>query len=250
MSEARVHVYLAQLGLGSRREIEDQIRLGRVKVNGKIAKLGQKVDPQQDQLSYRSRLIPPSKARQNLQLVLLHKPKGVISSLKDPQGRMGVVDLLPRRFSHLYPVGRLDLQSEGLILLTNDGDLALRLTHPRYEVPKVYEVKLRGNLDPKKIEHLEKGVRVGNEKWKGVRILDLKEVTRSGVPKFKLQIEIKEGKNRHIRKLFEALSCRVIELKRLKVGPLSLKGIPRGGYKVLSDSQRQRLRRDLGMEEA
>jgi len=246
MEEARVHVYLSRLGLGSRREIEDQIRQGRVKINGKIASLGQKIDPLQDQVQYRSRLVPKA-GQSKAVLVALHKPKGVISTVKDPERRTTVLDLLPKRFSHLYPVGRLDFQSEGLILLTNDGDLAYRLTHPRYEVPKLYEVKVRGNLGEKKIEHLEKGVKVGNQKWQGVRILDVKEVTREGTPKFKLRMELKEGKNRHIRKLFEALSCRVTDLKRLKIGSLSLKGIPKGEYRLLSKGQHLQLRKEVGI---
>jgi 23S rRNA pseudouridine2605 synthase len=249
MEEARIHVYIARLGLGSRREIEEQIRQGRVSINGKPAKLGQKVSPGADQIVYRSKLIPKAQSR-GLTLIALNKPKGVITSVKDPQGRKTVMDLVPKRFSHLYPVGRLDYQTEGLILLTNDGELALRLTHPRYETPKVYDVKIRGELTEKKLEHLEKGVRIGSEKWKGVKVVNHFDVTESGTPKYKIRIEVTEGKNRHIRKLFEAIACRVIDLRRVKVSGISLKGIPRGEFRVLSDAQRMRLRKELGLEQA
>lgn len=246
--ESRIHVYIARLGLGSRREVEEQIRQGKVRVNGKPAQLGQKINPASDQIVYRSKVLPKAQTK-DFSLVALNKPKGVISSVRDPQGRKTVLDLLPKRFRHLYPVGRLDLQSEGLMLLTNDGELALRLTHPRYETPKLYEVKIRGDLGEKKIEHLEKGVRVGREKWKGVKVLNVYDVTKSGTPKFKVRLEITEGKNRHIRKLFEAISCRVTDLRRIKISGVSVKGIARGEFRVLSNAQRLRLRKEVGLGE-
>lgn len=244
----RIHAYLAQLGLGSRREVEAAVEAGKVSINGKKAVVGQKVVPGMDSIKYRSKLVATKLSSKKARLYVLHKPRGVITTARDPFGRVTVMDLLPKRDrTKMFPIGRLDLNSEGLLLLTNDGELSHRLMHPSFEVSKVYEVKIRGNFTEKKIDHIRRGVMVENKKYKPAEILELRDVTSQGVKKFVVKIRVFEGKNHHVRKLFEALSCRVIRLKRLSIGSITLKGIPLGEARLLEDSRVKRLQEDLGI---
>lgn len=242
----RIHVYLARVGVGSRREIEKLIGEGKVQVNAKPARLGQKISPRHDQIRIRGKNIPLA-LQQKIVVAVVYKPRGVVSTVKDPQGRPTVAELLPKFLGRLFPIGRLDLQSEGLLLMTNDGDLALQLTHPRYEIPKTYEVKIRGELDAKKIEYLKKGVRLGSEKFQPVEVLSVREATREGMSKYVVVVRIREGKNHHLRKLFDAVRCRVIRLKRIGMGAYNLKGLARGGYRVLSRGEIEKLREGSGL---
>lgn len=241
----RVHVLLSRIGLGSRREIESWIRSGFVSINRKPAKLGQKVDPLRDELKVRGKSIN-LRATQAPKVIAVHKPRGVVTTSRDPEGRQTILDLV-QGFGRLFPVGRLDIMSEGLIFLTNDGNLAQHIAHPKYEVPKIYEVKIRGNLDDKKLEHLKKGISTSEGRLQGAEILNMKDVTRSGVKKFAVTVKIFEGKNHHVRKLFDAIKCRVIRLKRISIGPIGIKGIPRGGYKVLSTGDVLKLKKSVGL---
>jgi 23S rRNA pseudouridine2605 synthase len=245
MAQERIHVALAKHGFGSRRELEDWIRSGYIQVNGKPAKLGQKVDLATDLIRVRGKPLSFAKSRPSV-VIALHKPRGVVTTAKDPQGRTTVVDIVPREL-RLFPVGRLDLNSEGLILMTNDGDLAQHITHPKFEVEKIYEVKIRGNLDEKKLEYLKKGVTTADGKFKGAEILRVQDVTREGTKKYQVTLKVFEGKNHHVRKMFDAIRCRVIRLKRVMIGPIPLKGIPRGGFRVLSRTDVLKLRKAVGL---
>lgn len=242
----RLHVFLSRLGLASRREAEEWIRAGKVQVNGRVPKLGELVDPRKDHIKVKGKLIHHPRP-QRPQVIALHKPKGVITTVKDPQGRNTVMNLVPKK-PRLFPVGRLDANSEGLLLMTNDGELAHRLMHPQFEVPKIYEVKIRGNFDEKKIAHIQKGLKIGDEKFQAAEILDVRNVTKEGLPKYKVKIRVYEGKNHHVRRLFDALKCRVVKLKRIAFGPISLKGIPYGEFRVLSSAQIKKLRQAVGLE--
>lgn len=242
----KIHAYLARLGVGSRREIERQISEGRVQIDGKPAKLGQRIDPSSVQIRYAGSILPTS-IKASPVVCAVHKPRGIITTMKDPQGRMTVARLVPRSLGRLFPVGRLDLMSEGLLLMTNDGELAERLTHPRYKVPKVYEAKIRGHLDNSKIKFLERGVRTKDDAFGPVEVLQIRDVTKEGLPKAVVTIKIFEGQNHHVRRLFESVKCRVIRLNRIAMGTVQLKGIPRGSFKVLSSKQVQRLRKDVGL---
>jgi pseudouridine synthase len=244
-SAVRLHVFLAKQGVGSRRELESWIQKGLVQVNGKPARVGQKIEPASDKIKIRGKPIAIHKPSESVVLAL-HKPRGIVTTVKDPEGRKTVMDLIPK-MPRLFPVGRLDLQSEGLILMTNDGELALRMTHPRYEVDKVYDVKIRGQFDDKKLAFLKKGVRTDEGKFKGAEVLSLRDVTDTGVKKYLVTIKVFEGRNHHVRKMFDAVKCRVIRLKRISFGPISLKGIPRGGYRYLTRHQVQNLRQSLGL---
>lgn len=243
----RVHAYLAQLGYGSRRQIEALIEKGKIQINAKPAKLGQKLRPGEDEIRIRGKAV--GHIRPNPMVLLLNKPRGIIVTTQDPQGRKSVMDLLPRKLRRgMFPVGRLDLNSEGLLVMTNDGDLAHRLMHPRFDVPKVYEVKIRGELTKKKMEHIEKGMTIEGQKYKGAEILSVKEVTREGFPKFSVRLRIYEGKNHHIRKMFNTLRCHVLKLKRLSIGSLSLKGVPLGDFKVVTGKAVDKIRADFSGE--
>ena len=237
--EERIQLVLARAGLGSRREIEMWIQQNRITVNGKIAKLGQKVDAATDAIKVNGKLVHRVQPSATV-VYVLNKPRGVVSTSKDPQGRTQVVDLVPKR-PRVFPVGRLDLNSEGLILLTNDGDLALRLTHPRFEIFKTYEVKVRGSLDTKRLDFLRRGFQLGPVKYKGAEILSIHDVTQEGVQKHIVRLRIREGKNHHVRKMFEAVKCRVIRLKRVAIGNLELKGIAEGSFKRLNPQDIEKL---------
>lgn len=245
--EIRIHVYLAHLGYGSRREIEGFIKEGKISVNGKPAFLGQKIDPAEDQIKFKRKLIATKKQKPKTVVYMFNKPQGVVTTVKDPQGRTTVMEFIPKKH-RVYPVGRLDLNSEGLLLLTNDGELAHQLTHPTFEIPKVYEVKIRGAFSDKKISHLERGVQIGNKKYQPAQILEVRDVTREGVKKYVVKIKVFEGKNHHVKKLFEALSCRVVRLKRVSMGPLRLRGLPLGEYRLLEDSRIKSLKNYLQTE--
>jgi pseudouridine synthase len=244
----RIHAYLAQMGLASRRKVEDYIQKGYIQVNGKPARLGQIVHPAKDALTFKGKQLNFPKIKK-IVVVAVNKPRGVVSTSNDPERRAKVVDMVPKNLGRLYPVGRLDLMSEGLILLTNDGDLSYRLTHPKFEIPKTYEVKIRGRWDGSKQEYLEKGIRIGKEKFEPAKILSVREAARrEGVEKTIITIQIHEGKYHHIRRLFEALKCHVIRLKRVSMGPVTIKGIPLGGYRVLSKARVEELHQFVGNE--
>lgn len=246
MAEERVQLVLSREGYGSRREIESWIRHGYIQINGKPARLGQKIDRSRDSIRIRGRDVDAGTARTPRFIIALYKPRGVVSTARDPEGRQTVVDLVPKNL-RLFPVGRLDLMSEGLILMTNDGDLAQRISHPSFEVPKVYEVKIRGNLDQNKIDYLSKGVATSDGKFKGAEILKVKDVTQEGVKKFQVTLRVHEGKNHLVRKMFDAVRCRVIRLKRTMIGSVELKGIPRGGFRILPRGEVTALRKSVGL---
>lgn len=240
----RIHVYLASSGLASRREAESWIKSGFVHINGKPARLGQKIDPSKDAIKVRGKLLRRLSAPKSTVVYAIYKPRGYVSTAKDPQGRLTVLSLVPKS-PRVFPVGRLDINSEGLMLLTNDGDLALKLTHPRYEVGKLYEVKIRGDLDEKKIKFLKKGPTVANEKWKPAEVVSVRDATVEGITKSVVKIRVFEGKNHHVRRMFEAIKCRVIRLKRLEMGSVTLKGLERGGFRRLSSIELQKLNKFL-----
>lgn len=240
----RIHAYLARSGLGSRREVEKWIQKGHILINKRPARLGEIVNPSVDHIKVKGKVIPFRKEEPTV--IALYKPRGVVTTAKDPQGRSTVLDLIPP-WPRVYPVGRLDIMSEGLLLLTNDGELAYHLMHPRFEVPKVYEVKIRGQLDQKKINYLTKGVKTSEEQLSGVEVLSIRDATKQGIKKYRVCVKIFEGKNRHLRRMFETVKCRVLRIKRIAIGSVILKGIPRGGYRILSAFDLKRLRKEVGL---
>lgn len=226
----RLNKYLASTGVASRRGADKLIAEGKVKVNGKVVtELGTNINEKNDTVTVEDVIVKPET---ELKYVMFYKPKGCITTVSDEKGRKTIYDYLEDlKIPHLFPVGRLDYDTEGLLLLTNDGDLAYKLTHPSYEVPKTYLVKVAGEMPEHKLAQLRKGVMIDGEKTKRakVKLLDYKDDIS------KLQITITEGKNRQIRKMIEAVEKEVLFLKRIAIGDLRLGGLARGGYRFLND---------------
>ncbi len=228
----RLNKYLASTGAASRRGADKLIEEGKVKVNGKVVKeLGTVINEKKDVVAVDDIIV---KAVSNHAYILFYKPKGCITTVSDEKGRKTIYDYLQDlNIPHLIPVGRLDYDTEGMLLMTNDGDLAYKLTHPSFEVPKTYLVKVEGEMPEHKLAQLRKGVMVDGEKTKRckVKLLEYKN------GESKIQITITEGKNRQIRKMFDAVEKEVKFLKRIAVGELRLGGLARGGYRYLNDDE-------------
>lgn len=237
----RLNKYLAQAGIASRREADRLIEQGRVKVNGKVTTgLGGKVDEDKDHVEVNGRTVRVSKRKV---YVLLNKPTGYIVTMNDPLGRPTVRKLLAGLPPGVVPVGRLDFDSEGLLLLTNDGELAFRLTHPRYEVPKTYVVRIDGSIDHETIARLEKGVVLDGVK----AVPDKVAVLEGGTGHSQLRIELHEGRKREIRRMLEAVGHRVSRLKRTTFAGLSLKGVAPGEWRALTSREVASLKRMVGL---
>lgn len=226
----RVQKVLAEAGVASRRAGERMIAEGRVAVNGEVVtELGTKVDPARDVVEVDGR---PVKARRKAYLAL-NKPRGVVCTRNDPAGRAMVTDLLPREFQHLYSVGRLDRDSEGLLFLTNDGEFSLRLTHPRYGITKKYIVTVEGKIEPALVHQITKGVRHQGEllKAQSARLLSASN------SKSVLGLELREGKYREIRRICEALGLEVRSLQRIQIGKIKLGELKPGKWRALTEAE-------------
>lgn len=218
----------------SRRQAEQAILDSRVKVNGKVVQqLGSTANPSQDQITLDDQLIELPQERL---LILLHKPRQVVTTKSDPQGRTTVMDLLPSEY-RVHPVGRLDWDSEGLLLLTNDGELTLKLTHPRYEVQKTYLVTVKGTPSSSTLKQLCSGIELedGPGKFLSIQILN------SSKNETELEVVVSEGRNRFIRRMLDEVLHPVVTLKRIQMGPFELGEIPSGKFKVLDSSEQKAL---------
>lgn len=222
----RLNKFLAACGIASRRDCDKLIAEGKVCVNGKAAVLGVDVSDS-DCVTVDGRQVTLKKN----EYYLLNKPKGYLSTVSDEKGRKTVLDLMPDTVGRIYPVGRLDYDSEGLLILTTDGELAQRLTHPSNEVPKTYLVKIEGTLKESDLNPLRSGIEIDGgyvtKKCKAHIVETNKQYT-------KIHMTITEGKNREIRKMFAAIGREVVLLKRIKVGELTLRGLDRGSWRKLS----------------
>lgn len=232
----RINKYLAQIGVASRRSIDDIIEERRVTVNGKIATLGQSIDETKDQIKVDGQEVVNREV--NNVYIILNKPTGYTSTAAKIKGEKNVLELVKTK-TRLYPVGRLDRDSTGLILLTNDGELTQKLTHPKFHIPKTYEVKALGNIDDRKIEILQKGVVLEDGKTKPA---DVKIISKSLPRHCILQITLYEGKKRQIRRMAAALHIHIIDLKRIAIGPIKLGNIPTGKYRNLTHQEVKELK--------
>ncbi len=223
----RINKFLALSGVASRRASDEMIKDGLVKINGKICSPGDEVDIGSDTVLVNGKIINTVK---KFDYYIMNKPKGYVCTVKDDKGRKTVMDLLPPNIKRLFPVGRLDYDTEGLLILTNDGDLTFKLTHPKNEVPKTYLVRTEKPVNDEALAKLRSGVYIDGVKTKkcNVRLL---ETSKTGS---KLHITISEGRNRQIRKMFEAVNNSVDFLKRVKIGDLTLSGLDRGEVRQLS----------------
>ena len=223
----RINKYLADCGIASRRGADKLIENGLVKINGKIASLGDEVDPFEDLVVCEGKTVGKAKKEE---YYIMNKPKGYVCTVKDDKGRKTVMDLLPFTDKRLFPIGRLDYDTEGLLLLTNDGDLTLRLTHPRNEIPKTYLVKTEKPVTDEQLSKLRAGVYIDGVKTKKTTI----RIVESNKEYTKLHVTITEGKNRQVRKMFESVGNFVDFLKRIKIGDLTLRGLNRGEVRKLT----------------
>ena len=238
----RLNKYLSMAGVSSRREADSLIEQGRVKVNGKIVQiLGTKVDENKDRIQVDGKIV---EGAQEKVYVLLNKPPEFLVTLKDPFQRPTIKDLLPNLKTRLFPVGRLDFDSEGLLMMTNDGELTNRLIHPRYEIKKIYLVKIKGHPEKVQISKLEKGIYIDGKKTAPAKIFPI-----SSSPKRALyKVEIYEGRKREIRRMFEAIGFPILLLRREKFAGLTLDGLNLGDWRYLSDNEVQILYKKVGLK--
>lgn len=240
--EERLQKYLARCGIGSRRKCEEYIAQGLVAVDGEvITELGYKIDPGKVTVTFRGREVKAED--QVLTTVMLNKPAGYVTTSHDQFGRPHVTQLVNLPGVRLYPVGRLDYQTTGLLLLTNDGDLTYRLTHPGHRVPKVYQALIAGEITSEEIRKLEKGV-VLEDGFRTspaeVRLVSMKSGNS------KIEITIYEGKNHQVRRMAKAVGHPVLRLKRIQEGGLRLGTLKEGEYRILSEKEIRDLKREAG----
>jgi pseudouridine synthase len=214
-----------------------------VSVNGSVVtELGTKADPSRDDIRVDGRRIRIQRRRR---YILLNKPRGYVTTRQDPQGRPTVMDLLKGLNEYLYPVGRLDYDSEGLLLLTNDGELAARLTHPRHEVERVYEARVRGVPNTHALDRLAKGIVIEGRRTAPARVT-LRHASDDDAQSI-VEISLHEGRQRQVRKMFDAIGHPVVRLRRIRIGPIADEMLPKGRYRELTPQELGRLRRAAGL---
>ncbi len=246
----RLQKVLAEAGYGSRRSCEELIENGLVRVNGDLVdRLPAWVDPHEDRITVDGK---PLKRPERMVTVMLFKPRGTVCTNSDPEGRVRAIDLVKHPAKpRLFPVGRLDLDSSGLLLLTNDGELANRLTHPRYEVHKGYEVTVGGEVADEEIAALERGIFLNEKDEPGRKTSRSRlEVLKRTREKTMLFIELREGRNRQVRRMLLKVGHPVKKLRRIRMGPLQLKGLAVGEWRDLTPGELRALRKAAGLEKA
>jgi 23S rRNA pseudouridine2605 synthase len=239
--EERLQKLIAAAGLASRRHAEEMIEAGEVTVNGEVVReLGTKADPARDHIKVRGRLINPLLEKQEKTYVLLNKPRGYLSALADEQERRPLVsDLVPQSLGRLHPVGRLDFNTEGLLILTNDGELTNYVTSARNHVEKVYEVKVKGVPPEEQVARLRRGIRLDD----GVKTAPA-EIVKTDETKTNAWYEVKlrQGRNQQIRRMFDSIGHSVIKLRRVRIGPITAEGILIGQWRHLTPVEVKRLK--------
>ncbi len=231
MSPVRINKYLASLGVASRRKIDEMIGEGRVQINNKIAKLGDQINPSVDQVAIDGKKI--GERGEEKVYIILNKPVGYTSTSAKIKGEKNVLELVPSNV-RLYPVGRLDRDSTGLILLTNDGELAQKLTHPKYHVPKTYEAKVLGDVNKAQLEMIRKGIKLEEGITKPAKV----QIKSQSLPHHSiLKITLYEGKKRQIRRMLAILHLHILELKRISVGSIKLGDLPTGKFRNLTNEE-------------
>lgn len=250
----RLQKVMAEAGVGSRHHCEELIEAGEVRVNGHLVQsLPAWVDPARDHITVGGRKI---KSHEPHVYIMLFKPRGVVSTNDDPEGRPRAIDLVQHPLkTRLYPVGRLDMESSGLLLLTNDGELANRLTHPRHEVHKLYEVTVSGSLDEKDVAKMERGLflpkrreKKGSDPIFATRTAESKlTLLKRDRDRTRLLMELGEGRNRQIRRMMATLGYKVRKLRRVAMGPLKLKGLQPGQWRELTERELKKLREAAGL---
>jgi len=227
----RLNKFLSQAGVASRRDADRMIAEGRIGVNNEVVqKLGTKIDDGKDVITVDGQRIKP---QAQFQYLIVNKPRGYLVTLKDPMARPTILDLIPKLKSRVYPVGRLDFDSEGLLLLTNDGELAHRLMHPSYGIKKVYLVTVQHIPERSHLRMLEKGIRIDGKKTSPAKV----RLLQSGSKRSLIRIELTEGRKREVRRMFAAIGHPVQELKRIQFAGISLKNLKPGRWRYLTPDE-------------
>jgi len=231
MEKQRLQKFMADAGLMSRRAAEAEIESGNVSVNGHLAFLGMKIDPSEDIVVYKGKRIRYQKKEHTY--IMINKPRGYLSSVKDDRGRKCVTELVEEAGVRLYPVGRLDMDSEGLLLMTNDGELTNKLTHPKHEIPKIYHVKIKGKVTEEQVKALSKPMNID-----GYTILPVDTKLISIKQDYSvLEMILYEGRNRQIRKMCEQTELKILRLCRIAIGNVKLGELAPGKWKYLNKTQ-------------
>lgn len=240
-NRVRLQKFLAESGVASRRKSEELIDAGKVKVNGKLAKIGDKVDPKRDTVTVSGKKITKQKEHK---YIMLNKPRGFITTMNDEQDRKCVAELIQDIPERVYPVGRLDRESEGMLLFTNDGEFANALTHPSKHVPKTYRVTVRPSISEEQLTALSTGIIIDDRKTApaDVRVISKEE------NRVVLEIILYEGRNRQIRKMCEEIGLEVARLKRTAVGSIKLGMLKQGDWRDLNEEEVRKLMLAAGME--
>ncbi len=233
-NKVRLQKHLADCGIASRRKAEELIAAGKVKVNGHIAEIGQKVDPKRDKITVRGKNVVSNNTKM---YIMLHKPRGFVTTASDEKGRKCVTDLVKDVPVRLFSVGRLDMNSEGLLIMTNDGEFANRLTHPSYHVNKTYRVTVKGAVEEEDILKIKEGIVLD-----GVKTLPCDcFVAERKADRTVLIFVIQEGRNRQIRRMCEEVGLEVLRLKRTEIAGVKLGMLPRGSWRPLNEKEMRRL---------
>ena len=243
-NEVRLQKFMAEQGVASRRKSEDLIRAGKVKVNGHVAEIGMKINPRKDFVTVGKQKLTNVKNRKMV-YVMLNKPRGYVTTVSDELGRKTVMDLLPDFGCRIYPVGRLDKDSEGLLLLTNDGSFTNCMTHPSHEYAKVYRVTVRPEINDDILFNLRNGIEIDGRMTAPCEVTVLTEEENRVVLEFILH----EGRNRQIRKMCESQGLEVARLKRISIGPVKLGMLKQGDYRELTEQDVKKLLRSAGHKE-
>jgi pseudouridine synthase len=235
----RLQKYLAQCGVASRRQAEKLIEAGRVQVNGEIAALGSSVEPEQDEVLFDGENV----ATDSSVYLLMNKPLDVVTSVTDDRDRKTVIDCIQGIDARVFPVGRLDLDVEGALLLTNDGELAYRMTHPKFQIDKVYLVWVRGSITPELLQRLEKGVELEDGMARAAKA----ELVRRGKSGTLIHLVMREGRKREVKRLCKKVGHPVQSLKRISIANLRVKGLKPGEWRHLRDDELRDLRKLTGL---
>jgi len=239
----RLNKFLAQAGVASRREVDKMIAEGRIKVNGQVVQvLGYKIDNEKDRVEVDGRRV---EREEGLVYLMLNKPPGYLVTLKDNFKRPTIQQLLPSLRQRIFPVGRLDFDSSGLLLMMNDGELAYRLTHPRFKVPKVYLVKVMGEPDPSDLARLEKGIYLDGKKTAPAKIAQIKSDPKKSL----FKIEIFEGRKREVKRMFQAIGHKVLHLQRISFGGLRLGTLKTGKWRYLIRKEIDALKKQAALKQ-
>lgn len=231
MNSVKLQKYFSDCEIMSRRSAEEEIKNGRVTVNGAVATLGLRIDPETDVVIYKGeRILPPSAEKT---YILLNKPRGIVTSLSDEKGRPTVINLLSGLDTRVYPVGRLDMDSDGLLLLTNDGELTCKLTHPRHQIPKIYHVTIKGQPTAEALSKLSSALVIDGYKIQPVKTKIVKKEPSTTT----LEMTLFEGRNRQIRKMCALCDLKITKLTRVALGNIALGSLEPGKWRFLTDSE-------------